>query len=346
MDAEDLKDHVKDRWPRLYRTARALRRKPGEIAQRLLEANYSLFRLAKKTTAFRAERNRTEAVVGYRPGLHRPTTINEKILWKKLHNRNPLLPVTADKLTVREFVRDRLEPETAGELVVPVLETAGAPEDLSLGRHDLPVVVKANHGSGLNLFIHNRRADGSFIAAEEHAPRSRWTPGDVADRCREWLRTAYGFYRHEWAYQEIDRRLFVEPLITDPFGSQLTDIKFDCFHGRPIYVLLQVHTDNESRCTLLDNGGQSIPARHEEKREVPDRIVATLRPLVDRLRPVAARLSAPFDYCRVDFYATNDGPRFSEITHYPSSGRRAVSPPAFDRTMARHWTLDRSKGSA
>lgn len=345
MDADNLKDHLKDRWPRAYRAARTLRRKPGEIARRLLEAHYRLYRLAKRMTGYRAERNRTESAVGYRPGLHTPTTINEKILWKKLHNRNPLLPVTADKLAVREFVRNRLEPETAGDLVVPVLETAGAPEDLSLERHDLPIVLKANHGSGLNLFIHDRREDGSFIAAEENAPTSRWTPVDVADRCREWLQTAYGFYRHEWAYQEIDRRLFVEPLITDAFGSQLTDIKFDCFHGRPMYVLLQVHTDDESRCTLLDNGGRSIPAQYRKKRDLPDRIVATLRPLVDRLRPVAARLSAPFDYCRVDFYATKNGPRFSEITHYPSSGRRALSPRAFERTMARHWTLDRSAGS-
>ena len=34
---------------------------------------------------------------GYKLNLNKPKTFSEKIIWKKINDRNPLIPLTADK---------------------------------------------------------------------------------------------------------------------------------------------------------------------------------------------------------------------------------------------------------
>ena len=46
------------------------------------------------------------AKLGSLPNLDRPRGFNEKILVKMLSDRRPLLPLFADKLRVRDFVRE------------------------------------------------------------------------------------------------------------------------------------------------------------------------------------------------------------------------------------------------
>lgn len=74
--------------------------------------------------------------------------------------------------------------------------------------------------------------------------------------------------------------------------------------------------------------------------EVPDSEIADIKPSLPTLKNFASCLSEDFDYCRVDFYVTPKGPYFGEITHYPSSGARYMTPQSFDLEMGRHWVID------
>jgi len=46
-------------------------------------------------------------VLGYEPDLENPVTFNEKIQYKKLNDRDPLLPLTADKYRVRDYIKEK-----------------------------------------------------------------------------------------------------------------------------------------------------------------------------------------------------------------------------------------------
>src|SRR5690554_2324445 len=58
---------------------------------------------------------------GYHLNLQTPQTFSEKVVWKKINDRNPLLPITADKYRVREFLVEKLGIKESKEIMIPLL---------------------------------------------------------------------------------------------------------------------------------------------------------------------------------------------------------------------------------
>ena len=106
-----------------------------------------------------------DAKLGSGPNLDRPRGFNEKILVEMLSDRRPLLTLFADKLSVRDFVR-----EASPRLHLPTLywwsnRAVGIPFDA------LPneFVLKANHGSGWVRIIKDKKS--------VRPPRTRFASG-------------------------------------------------------------------------------------------------------------------------------------------------------------------------
>lgn len=64
--------------------------------------------------------------LGRKPRLYRPTRFSEKIQWRKLFDLNPIYTVLSDKLTVREFVAERV----GAEMLIPLLWVGNDPDSL------------------------------------------------------------------------------------------------------------------------------------------------------------------------------------------------------------------------
>ena len=338
MHVEALKTYISDRWPEAYRRLRRLRWWPHRFWTQTLESNYWLYERLSWLTGYERERKQTVEILGYEPDLQNPRTLNEKIIWKKLHVRDALLTKTTDKLQVRDYVRDKLG-RPAENLLIPVLHVTDDLQDLRLNAFTPPFVLKANHGSGFNLFVRDRPSENRFRVSEERRPTQLWTTEDIVDQCQEWLDTPYGFYKHEWAYQNIPRKIFIEPFLKDEFGTQLTDVKIDCFHGQPSVHLVKVYQEEQPALSILDEEGNRMDVGYENHDAVPEAVLHHLRPYLPSLRRCATQLAADFNYCRVDFYVTAEGPYFGEITHYPACGRRKI-PRSFDRRLGERWQLD------
>ena len=338
MSVEALKTYIHDRWPATYCRLRRLWWWPHRFWTRTLESNYWLYEWLSWLNGYERMRNRTREIFGYEPDLQNPETFNEKTLWKKLNVRDSLLTQTADKLHVRDYVRKQIG-DAADELLIPVLHVTETPEDVDLDAFTPPFVLKANHGSGFNLFVRERCSSDCFWVSEEETSPQLWSREDIVNRCQKWLDTPYGFYKHEWAYQNIPPKIFIEPFLHDAFGTQLTDVKIDCFHGQPTYHLIQVHQTEQSPISILDADGYRLDLQYGDRPQVSASVLDRLRPSFPRLRRCAAKLAGDFTYCRVDFYVTADGPYFGEITHYPACGRRKI-PPSFDRKLGQYWELD------
>ena len=86
--------------------------------------------------------------VGYFPNIATPVLYNEKMLWRKIFDHNPLFEVFCDKLATKDYIQG-----ICPDLKVPAtLWVEADPE--SAFRHPLQadMVVKANHGCNFNFF--------------------------------------------------------------------------------------------------------------------------------------------------------------------------------------------------
>jgi hypothetical protein len=75
---------------------------PNGLAQRLR------FRFEEWLTGYAHERHAFQSRQGYPLDLTNPRSFSEKICWRKIYDRNPLLPCVIDKYAVRKYVVDTL----------------------------------------------------------------------------------------------------------------------------------------------------------------------------------------------------------------------------------------------
>jgi len=254
---------------------------------------------------------------GRLPDLVRPSTFTEKVNWRICFDRRELLSWTCDKLRMKEEARRR-DPSVG----VPTTLWHGT--DLAeLAALDLPDrwVLKANHASRL---VHLGHGQPSVAELE------RITAGWLGPSFQE------ATFR-EWAYSRAARELLVEEWIGDEHGAPPADLKFFCFDGQVAHI--EVHVSRfgaDHGVSAYDPQWVHLPVRTRKTPPAPDLPApANLPALLEH----AARLSAGFDFIRVDLYDTVRGVFFGEYTPYPSSGLMELDPPSFDRRLGDRWTL-------
>lgn len=271
-------------------------------------------------SGYAIEKRRFYKKLGYKLNLKNPKSFNEKIVWKKIHDRNPLLPITADKYGVRQYLKDVLGEKNANEILVPLLYVTDDPEAIPFD--DLPkeFIVKANHGSGTNIIIEDKNQVDSK---------------EVIKKCKNWLKTSYGLEKNEWAYQNIERKIVIEKLLKDEKGCLPKDYKFFVFHGK--CKLIHVDFDRYRKHS------QSFYNRKWEyldlKRTKPQgKTEKTPKKYAEMLETVE-NLGEKFDFVRIDLYSINNKIYFGEITHYPATGMKPFKPQIFDFELGKQWKI-------
>ena len=285
-------------------------------------------------------RNRSRFVRAWRLAkTSRPQTFNQKVRYKMLRDRRPLVVTFADKAAARDYVT-----ATVGAEYLPraygVLDDAAQLTDLTLPDE---YVVKPTHGSG-GVVVVSRQAPPDARLPE---PGKAWTyrqvrpgafePAELARVGAEWLTTSFGGGDTlEWAYSRVPRRVLVEELLRGPDGGLPADHKFFVFHGRCQYV--QVVSGRFGRPT------EDFYRPGWERLELKGAKRAAKAPLprpdhLDDMIGLAERLGAETDFVRVDLYALRDRIVFGELTNYPAGGSAPFDPPHFDLEFGRHWTV-------
>lgn len=261
-------------------------------------------------------RRRMQRSLGYRPDLRRPTTYNEKLAWRILHDDNPLIALTTDKIAVRDYVSDKVGPE----LLIPLIGTYEQAADIPWDELPTSFVLKASHGCAMNLIVPDKHA----------VNRSQ-----VLRTADGWLRTNYYEESRERAYRHIPPRLLIEEFLTDDNGDVPADYKFLVFHGRT--ALIRVHSGRfgDHRVNFFDAELRPVPVRQI----VPIAAGAALPAEVAGMIPVAEKLAADFDYARIDLYLARGRTWFGEITHHDGNAHAPFRPAEFDRTLGRLWQL-------
>ena len=245
--------------------------------------------------------------------LARPSTFNEKVNWRIINDRRPLLEGTCDKLVMKE----RALSSVPGR--VRVARTLWAGTDVSeLAGVDLPErwVLKPNHRTGLVYFGEGR--------------------ADVADllvRTRGWADGQHWRTTGEWAYRSARPCLLVEEFIGVP-GEAPLDYKVLVFDGAPRLVTVHGDRFGQQRTAPYEPDWTPLPYTSGPSF---DRPIARPHRLGDMLA-CAARLAEGFDMLRVDFYEQDGELWFGELTPYPGSGMIARNP-QWDALLGSWWTI-------
>lgn len=251
--------------------------------------------------------------LGHLPNVAIPQTAEEKFLWRKIFDRNPLFALLSDKLCAKDYVA-----RTCPELMLPKVLWSGKDfDDIPDHVLDTPAVLKSNHASGQVVFLHCTKLDRQSLKTK-------------TDR---WLSKPYGQANGEWGYRDIDRKIFVEEFVVGPDGEPLQDFNVYVVNGRVQHV--QCMRDSygaDPNTTRYDRDGTPLKPHYSPKYayRVLD-VPAQYRKIVE----LAERLAAGFDHIRCDFYLAGEKIYFCEFTMYALAGY-----PGDKGRLAEQWKRD------
>lgn len=270
---------------------------------------------------------RLHASIGYArvhgrlPDLETPQTFSEKIVWRKLFERDPRLPALVDKILAKEFVAEHY----GADLVIPTLAVYDRPEDMDFDRPPLsapPYVIKTNHGWAMNMFV---------LDANQAASDARIR--DVRQTLRGWLATDHSRLMREWAYSKVRRRILVEPYV-----GAMDDFKFHVFRGKVFACELIANRFQKHRQeAIYDRDWTIINANYGYPLYAGPLPPKAVR---DRMIELAEAMGRDFSYVRVDLYLLHGAVKFGELTFYPGGGEEKLQPRTWDRTFGEQWKLN------
>ncbi len=254
---------------------------------------------------------------GRAPDLRDPTTFNEKVLWKILHDRRAYLTLFSDKLRVREFVRN-----AAPQLALPALYWwSERAEDLPYDALPASFALKANHGSGWNLLVEKK---------SQHARES------LVKTARRWLDSDFTIVGREWSYRNVGRAVYAEQLLSQRGSHVPDDYKLFVFNGK--VRLIQVDAGRYTRHTqvLYDERWKHVAGTVAADAGTPGPPPRSLASMIAS----AEALSLGVDFVRVDLYDIDGTPVFGELTHSPNKGLSPFRPAYLDLLLGDHLRLD------
>lgn len=251
------------------------------------------------------------------PNLNRPSTFNEKITWRKLYQPDERFKIFSDKIAVKQEIA-RLVGEAC---IIRTLWTGIDPEAIPFDDLKPPYVIKTNHSNGGIIFIRAAAdIDKSAIAAA----------------LREQLAHSYAHKWREPGYIGISPKILVEEMILGAHGDVPEDYKFFVYHGRVHFIQVDYGRYKAHQRDIYNRDWELLPVRYHRPRANS----VKLRPgCLAEMIEAAETIGAPFDFARVDLYATANGVKFGEVTFYPIAGLGHFEPAEWDLKFGEPWRL-------
>lgn len=229
--------------------------------------------------------------------LNNPRTFNEKINYFKnvAISEKSLL---ANKLLIKDFLN---------------LESLYFPRNLAIFNSPIELnefdfksdflvngfVMKANHGSGMNLIFH----------------KGELPTKDQINQVIKWFTFPSHLNSRENHYKLIDKKVFIEELISE----NITDYKIHCFNKKPMFVQVDIDRFKSHKRNIYDLNWdlQQFDINY------PKCMSNVSNPIfLNRMIDISIKINQNigFDYLRIDFYETNEKLYLGEVTFHPGGG--------------------------
>lgn len=259
-------------------------------------------------------------VHGYLPDPAHPHSYVEKILWRKIFDRNPRFVTFTDKLAAKAYIAERLPDLPMPRTLWVGERLADAPPHLLSG----PIILKANNGCGTNVIVQDGEpAPAELMARAETLMTARWR-------------------KDEWAYGPIVPKLFLEEWLPLDTGTMPMDIKVYIACGTAANVW---SADRKGKRSLtLDPEGNPVPGRDSgyprEDQALP--FSPALGALAREAVALSRVLAEGVDFLRVDFLVSGGRLYVGELTVYSSSGTERLANPTLEKRLTHLWDLRES----
>ncbi len=267
---------------------------------------------------------------GYPLNFKKVGTLNEKIQWMKIHVRDPLYAICADKYQARSYVS-----KTIGDsYLIELLHYTDNPHSINQAcLPEEPVIIKASHDSGSYFIVRDKLTINWLEKYKE---------------MQKWLNRNYYTKTKEWPYKNLKPGIVIEKLLLNKNGTLPNDYKFHCFHGEPKIIYVTSDREGDSKRDIYDCDWNHLPvvwASKAKRTQYGDSINSTQQKEkpqnLDAMLEIARKLSAPFVYVRVDLYSIENRIYFGELTFYQGGGFDIITPFKWDQQMG-SW-VDLSK---
>lgn len=256
--------------------------------------------------------------MGHWPRPSLPRNFNEKLLWRKLFDRDPRFPQLSDKLRSKAYVGELYPSVRTAKVLWEGTDPAKIPDHVLAGN----CVAKANHGCGWHLLIRDGKVDRR----------------ELARKARKWMRRRYyGRRRMEWGYKDITPRLYVEEMIMD--ADKAVDREYKCYiaGGSCIFVYAKQHRPGEAPLHAVlgpDGVARVTRCSHRFDSELLDKPRNW-----DTITATAESMGREFDSVRCDLYEINGQIWFSEFTFYTEGGYDHIDWPEVYGRLGDKWDL-------
>ena len=251
--------------------------------------------------------------MGYWMNWKNPKTFSEKLQWLKLYDRRPEYTTMVDKYAVKEYVAKII----GEEYIIPTLGVWDRLEDIDWDSLPKKFVLKTTHGGG---------SCGVVICKD----KDTFNKTDAITKLSKSLSHCIYKSLREWPYKNVDKKIIAEKLLEDSITIQnntdLSDYKFYCFNGEPIYCQVIRARRSKETIDFYDMKWNHMPFVGLNP-VVTNGLNPVTKPIcLSKMVDICGQLSIGIPLSRIDLYVINDKIYFGEITFYPASGFGKFTP--------------------
>jgi hypothetical protein len=179
-------------------------------------------------------------------------------------------------------------------------------------------LIKTNHGSGGNIVF-----DKTV------------TQNEVMEKMQKWLGENFYWVNREYHYYDIPRQILIEQFLDDEVENGPLDYRFWCFHGKP--EIIQIDNYLHDINPFYDANWNKLDLCYRENLKCCEiQKPETLQEMLD----IASKLSADFDFVRVDLYSVKSKVYFGELTFTPVAGQFTFKPEFWNVLLGQKWDLE------
>ena len=227
-------------------------------------------------------------------------TFQDKVNYLLIHENPELKTDIVDKIKIHQYSKKIL----GKDICTPILKVYENVDEINLNELPEQFVLKANHGSGMNLICKDKFHFDINMAK---------------NKLKKWKNINYGLLSSEFQYLLINRKIFAATYL----GDKIIDYEFYCFNGQPKFIraqkllfeknhtLLHNYYDLDWKLTDIESGIKFYYRIPEIKIKKPK----NFNLMID----YSKKLSANFAFVRIDFYEINNKVYLSEMTFSPSN---------------------------
>lgn len=248
---------------------------------------------------------------GRKIDLEHPKTFNEHIIAAKLQDQKYEYAKYTDKYEVRKYVADTVGAQYLNE-IHGIYDSF---DDIDFDNLPQQFAFKATHASGFNIIVKDK---------------AKLDKADAKAKFDHWLKINFYFKDREKNYARIKPRILCDQYIQ--FDDHLVEYKLYCFHGKVRLICQNIDVNDHRYTNVLDESFNRIPVRFGY-----DNYDYPVSERKAELKSVAERLSAIFDFVRVDLYENGGQILLSELTFHSGGGLVPFEPERYDAEFGRFF---------